>query len=86
MPAIENGENAGSAELDISGEKFTVTKDMVQIAEVEEKVSGQSIIIDRVYPSPLADHPIAALTRARFPSRNRYGVDIDAEVQLVLCS
>jgi len=44
-------ESTGSVDLEISAEKYTVTKDMVQITEVEEKVSGQSITPHVIEPS-----------------------------------
>jgi glycyl-tRNA synthetase len=46
-----NLESAGSAELEVGTEKFVITKEMVQIAEVEEKVNGESITPHVIEPS-----------------------------------
>jgi len=47
----EKLDQAGSVELEISGEKYTVTKAMVQIDMVEEKVGGESITPHVIEPS-----------------------------------
>jgi len=41
----------GSVDIEVGAEKYTVTKDMVQIAEVEEKVNGETSTPHVIEPS-----------------------------------